>query len=816
MIDMSIIPRTLKMILSVDALLYLLGVTGVYLISQKCDLPFKINYKDSTIIINSLSTDTASSLHGQVINNIEGYKLSSSEETETLLDGFKVGDKAKLSLANQTQVDVILVNYYSLYYILLTWIVGSSFFAIAIIVLIKSRTPKPAKVFHWVCIFTALIMMMTWGNYAYSPKVVGILARVLLHFSVSFTPALFLHFTLVFPQEKKMQNKTWIFSLYLVSAIIFLILNFNFLKLVSDVTTNSIQSYVLSYNVSRIYLIVCVLIATVVFVHSYKTSPSEADKKKLKWILYGLSIGPLSFILLWTLPIILTSRSLIPEEFVLILISIIPITFSISIVKYHLMDIEYIINRSVVYAAVISCLLIIYLAAVGLTTYLTGQLGSNLIPVVSAIFIALLFQPIKNAVQKFVDMKFFRVQYNFRDALRKFYDEIIETNTAKSLAEKIILGIDQLMAVNKIGIFSLNLSGNKLKLIAHKNFDLLVNRSINFQLQNVKTDLSLPVALNNSIEPSLPVEIADVAVFQRWGINLAFTIKSPDGEIHGFLVLGSKKSGTKYSAEDIDLLNAVTSRAAASIDRIKLQEELMIERIESERLDELNRLKSYFISSVSHDMKTPLTSIKMFAELLQTSNEIKSEKSNEYLEIIEGESSRLSRLIDNVLNFSKIENGVKQYRPESIKLNEIVDRTLKMMHYQFKLQNFLVELNLTNQEKTIFADKDAVEEAFINLLSNSIKYSKDKKVIRVSTYPQDDLIALSVEDDGIGIDKNDLENIFNSFFRIDSEEVHRTGGVGLGLSIVKHIMDAHKGKIEVQSEPGKGSRFVLLFPVEKL
>src|SRR3972149_2798537 len=122
-------------------------------------------------------------------------------------------------------------------------------------------------------------------------------------------------------------------------------------------------------------------------------------------------------------------------------------------------------------------------------------------------------------------------------------------------------------------------------------------------------------------------------------MNLVFPIKSTDKEIHGFLVLGAKKSGAKFSVEDIDLLSAVAGRTAASIDRIKLQHELILQRVESERLDELNRLKSYFISSVSHDMKTPLTSIKMFAELLQSSSEIKSEKSKEYLEIIEGESS---------------------------------------------------------------------------------------------------------------------------------------------------------------------------------
>jgi signal transduction histidine kinase len=812
---MSIIPRSMKSILFIDALLYLFGIIGIYLFSIKADLPFQTEYNGSTITIKKLTGNSASLLEGQSIVSINGYVLSSPEETETYLDGLNIGNKVKLLLADRRDFEVELVNYYSLSYLILTWLIGSSFFAIAIIVLIKARAQKPARLFHWVCVFTALIMMMTWGYYNIDPQPLGFILRGILHLSVSIVPALFLHFTLVFPREKKLSSKFWISSLYIISVIIFIILNYNFSSISTDATISSIKSYVMSYNISRIYLIICIIAAIIVFVQSYKTSPGESDKKKLKWILYGLSIGPLSFILLWTLPIMLTERALVPEEIVIILISVIPITFGISIVKYHVMDVDYLINRSVVYSMVIGALLIIYLLIIGLLTNFALQIDSRISSIISALSVALLFQPVRDRVQKFVDRKFFRVQYNFREAIKNIFAEINESSDVQSLAIKIVKGIDKLVPVEKIGFFALNPVNNQLKLIAHKNFDFLVSRSVKFQSEYLKTNLPYPVALPDSVEPSVLVESADVKVFQRWGMNLVFAVKSPDGEIHGFLVLGAKKSGTKYSTEDIDLLNTVSSRAAASMDRIRLQEELITERIESERLDELNRLKSYFISSVSHDMKTPLTSIKMFAELLQTSSEINSERSKEYLEIIEGESSRLSRLIDNVLDFSKIERGVKQYRFENIKLNEIVIQTLKMMQYQFKLQKFSVKSILSNEEKMIHADKDALEEALINLISNSIKYSKDKKVIRVSTYPKDDFMALSVEDEAIGINNNDLDNIFNPFFRTDSQEVQRTGGAGLGLSIVKHIMDAHNGKIEVQSEPGIGSRFTLLFPVEK-
>ena len=482
----------MKSILFIDALLYLFGIIGIYLISIKADLPFQTEYNESTITIKKLIGDSASNLEGQSIASINGYVLSSPEETETYLDGLSIGETVKILLSSNTEIKVQLINYYSFSFLILSWLIGSSFFAIAIIVLIKACAQKPARLFHWVCVFTALIMMMTWGYYNIDPKPLGFIFRGILHLSVSIVPALFLHFTLVFPREKKLSSKFWISSLYIVSMIIFIILQYNILSISQDVTISRIKSYVISYNISRIYLIICIIAAIIVFVHSYKTSPSESDKKKLKWILYGLSIGPLSFILLWTLPIMLTDRALVPEELVIILISVIPITFGISIVKYHIMDVDYLINRSVVYALVIGALLIIYLLIIGLLTNFALPVESRISSIISALSVALLFQPVRDRVQKFVDKKFFRVRYNFREAIKNIFAEIHESNDVQFLANKIVKGIDELVPVEKIGFFILNSFSNRLKLLAHKNFDLLVRRSVKFQPEYLKQTCRIP------------------------------------------------------------------------------------------------------------------------------------------------------------------------------------------------------------------------------------------------------------------------------------------------------------------------------------
>ena len=137
---------------------------------------------------------------------------------------------------------------------------------------------------------------------------------------------------------------------------------------------------------------------------------------------------------------------------------------------------------------------------------------------------------------------------------------------------------------------------------------------------------------------------------------------------------------------------------------------------------------SYYVSSVSHDLKTPLTSIKMFTEILKESSNIKSGNAGEYLDIIEGESDRLSRLINNVLNFAKIENGIKEYSFAKMDISECIEDVLKIMEYQFMMDNFKVDKSL-QQNVFISADKDAVKEVLINLISNSIKYSPSVKSI---------------------------------------------------------------------------------------
>ncbi len=226
----------------------------------------------------------------------------------------------------------------------------------------------------------------------------------------------------------------------------------------------------------------------------------------------------------------------------------------------------------------------------------------------------------------------------------------------------------------------------------------------------------------------------------------------------------------------------------------------------------LTQMKSDFVSNVSHELRTPLSLIRMFAETLELNRVQTENKKKEYYQIIGQESERLTHLINNILDFSKIEAGKKQYHKEIFDLNGVVRDVLRL--YSFHLQNkgFHLQNDIDPGEKLkINADKDAVTEAIINLIDNAIKYSDQDKRIRIKSGSFQDSVFFEIEDHGIGIGIEEQKKIFDKFYRVSTGLVHDVKGTGLGLSLIKYIMEMHNGQVSLESHPGKGSTFRLIF-----
>ncbi len=221
----------------------------------------------------------------------------------------------------------------------------------------------------------------------------------------------------------------------------------------------------------------------------------------------------------------------------------------------------------------------------------------------------------------------------------------------------------------------------------------------------------------------------------------------------------------------------------------------------------LARLRADFISNVTHELKTPLTSIHMFSESLLLERVKSATEKKEYLSIIIKESERLKRMINNILEFSKMEKGKPEYHFVKSNLASVLNSVINDMNYWLKEEKFDLTTELDENINAVI-DPDKMKQAIGNILNNAVKYSTTTKKISVRLYKDEEQIYIEIEDRGIGIPEDQLSKIFEKFYRIDNKE--SISGTGLGLTVVREVIEAHNGKMMVTSELGKGSKFSII------
>ena len=230
----------------------------------------------------------------------------------------------------------------------------------------------------------------------------------------------------------------------------------------------------------------------------------------------------------------------------------------------------------------------------------------------------------------------------------------------------------------------------------------------------------------------------------------------------------------------------------------------------------LAEMRSQFVSSVTHELKTPLTAIRMFTETLRLDEEVDHRTRSEYLDTILHESERLSRLVDNVLDFGAIERGKKIYRFEPVRLDEVVDGAARAIQYLLEQSGFALDVAVDRDLPSVSADSDALQQAILNLLTNAMKYSGDSRRIRLGLDRQNGDARIQVVDQGVGIAPGDQDHVFERFYRAPTAENRHIPGAGLGLTLVAHIVSAHGGGVRVKSSPNTGSTFTIRLPLTAL
>lgn len=225
----------------------------------------------------------------------------------------------------------------------------------------------------------------------------------------------------------------------------------------------------------------------------------------------------------------------------------------------------------------------------------------------------------------------------------------------------------------------------------------------------------------------------------------------------------------------------------------------------------LENMRKEFVANVSHELKTPITSIQGFVETLKMTDNLDEDTKNRFLTIIENETTRLTRLIDDILLLSTIENKTKK-KVEKVDLFEVFEEVNEVINYIAKKKNIKVKYDFENKDIDLWEYSGYIRQILLNIISNAVKYTGENGKVSVKQYIKSERVFIEVKDNGIGIPQEDIDRIFERFYRVDKARSRSVGGTGLGLAITKHMVKALNGNIKVESELGTGSKFTIELP----
>jgi signal transduction histidine kinase len=291
----------------------------------------------------------------------------------------------------------------------------------------------------------------------------------------------------------------------------------------------------------------------------------------------------------------------------------------------------------------------------------------------------------------------------------------------------------------------------------------------------------------------------------------------------GFIFVGTQNVEASITKGDQEFISILANQIGQTLDNARLfektwrsQQELEIKveertrqlTVALEEVKKISKRKSDFVSSVSHEIRTPLTSIKGYAAILLASKlGALPEEVRSRLEKINRHSDELVHMVNDLLDISRIESGKMEIRKETLNLNAIAEKIADLFSEQFKTKDISFSSNIPNDCQGILADRSQIERVFINLVGNALKFTPQNGKININASRADKIIQIDVKDSGFGIPQDAQESIFEEFFRVDNTINQEVKGTGLGLTLVKHIIEAHQGRIWVKSKVGEGSTF---------
>jgi signal transduction histidine kinase len=590
-------------------------------------------------------------------------------------------------------------------------------------------------------------------------------------------PWILLHFFLALPEERTWaRNNPLVYLIYLpalITIILFFLIGYADGQPLPGFRTIRLVEYGVVF-----LLIVGVAILNLLLASSVRT------RQQMKIVLMGCLAGLIPFLALSIFPA--TMYNIIPSGFNVVFLGLIPIGMGYAVITKKLMDIDIIIRRTLIYGIITLVMAVKLSVAFFLVLTFQESLGileDILIAIALSIITALLFGPIRKRTELLVDKFFYKDRYDYGQIIQGLSTSLNSVNDLTEIS-RLVVGT----AVN-----TLNLAGGCLFIKTRSN-SYQVNAAQGTFIDKKRQNELLTLVSHHNQAIEFPNTSSTVASDLAYLIPLVAL-----NEEIGFLCVSQKVSRQNFSSDDIFLLQGIALAAAIELHSAMLARDVSI--------------RDTFVSVASHELRTPLTPIVGYADLLLNRNPPEATK-RQWIKRIFDNSQRLSTMVDDLLNVSRIQSGRIKLTLEKVRPSEVLEETILFTKEYADKHEFIVEIE--PDLPVVLIDRDKLGQVVGNLLSNAIKYSPEGGRITLGIYhdSENHHIIISVNDQGIGIGPEDKDSIFTTFHRIRRPETQNIRGSGLGLYIAKEWTEAMGGKIWLESEINRGSTFFVAIPTQ--
>jgi len=662
-----------------------------------------------------------------------------------------------------------------------------------------------------------VMAVFVWFEATFDFMTAGVLPKELRIFALTFTPSAAVHLALLLKTGKPLRRSHPVY-LVCIYGIALLLGGLNSLTFFGRSET-----WIYVFRAGYVFTCVGALAFLAVIGSALRGSLPDLERSRLRVMFVGALLG----FLLPTLSTVLTSsfQLAIPYNVALVPTVFFPLSVAYALLKYSLFDLGNALKIGLSRIALTAFLLAMYAVVVVLLGPWAGVYDNDpLVPLFFSVLVVLFFNPLLRWIETAVNRYIYRQDYDPAQVQEEVSLFLRSLASPPAVATGFVQRVRDRMGIETVSLaYGLKETDEYLMVatdgVEQRSADVAdgVRALAAGQGSPYHHGISRGEVTTNPLFREKRAVL--LAVFERWRTELLVPLVF-ERQVRGFVSYGTKRSRSEYSAEDLRLLVILTDQLSLSLENGRLYEESMKAYAKAEatnkRLIEMDRVKKQFVANICHEVRTPVSTIVGYAEVLLLNPHLQGE-ARKVLDRLVNNGEELAHLMDNLMNFSRIEEDISIAQFEVVQLKEILLGLKMMTQRLIRERPIQFGINMESTIDTIESDAQKLQQILVQLLTNALKFTERGRIdltIQAVKEGGTDFVKIAVADTGIGIKREDQQIIFEDFRQLDGSSTRQYGGTGLGLGLSKKLAAALGGTIQVSSEVGVGSVFSLLLPVK--